>query len=668
MHTDSNHAWVEAWIDGKWHYMGASEPEAELDVAWFDRPVKRAMMVHTNVFGAYDGPEDKTSETDLFSIINVLDTYADTREVEVIVCDENKQPVSDAVVTFEVYNYASYSPIATLRTDENGKVKLKTNKEGDILLWAAKQNKFAYKKIEASDLQNTLILGDKLPTENETLVMHVPTEKSAKELSKESLAKNAILLAKEDSIRNAYMSTFISEDKAKAFAKENKLNEQIVSKALSLSQGNWKEISGFIVDNKTNPLVLDFLQTLSEKDLRDIPKEYLQNHFLNAENLGISKDVPTDIKVKYVYSPHIDRELIRPWRVFLQSIFDKDQIAAYQKQPSLLIDYVKQNIRVETNENYFRCPISLEGVYKTKKADEYSRNIFFVALARALGIPARIDMTNSRPQYYDKGWKDVFFEAPQQTMPKSTIRFSNDPNNLLKPSYGSQFTIAKFENNQYKTIALGSEVANLPASATIDEGMYRLMIGSRANDGSVTVQFRYFEAPQNKVVNEKITLPIPENLLQVQGIIDPNTIVTLDGDKKMTLKELMNNKGLMLVFADPDREPTKHILQDLPQVAQALDVWGGGVLFLVPDDKVSKAFNAKDFKGLPINNYWSIDTGRSLLNSTASTLQMNFTNNFPLVVYINTNGGILYSHVGYTIGIGEKVLETIEQEKKSLKK
>lgn len=40
VHTDSNHAWVEAWIDGKWHYMGASEPEAELDVAWFDRPVK----------------------------------------------------------------------------------------------------------------------------------------------------------------------------------------------------------------------------------------------------------------------------------------------------------------------------------------------------------------------------------------------------------------------------------------------------------------------------------------------------------------------------------------------------------------------------------------------------------------------------------------------------
>ena len=25
-HTDDNHAWVEAWVDGEWHYLGASEP------------------------------------------------------------------------------------------------------------------------------------------------------------------------------------------------------------------------------------------------------------------------------------------------------------------------------------------------------------------------------------------------------------------------------------------------------------------------------------------------------------------------------------------------------------------------------------------------------------------------------------------------------------------
>jgi hypothetical protein len=31
-HTDDNHAWVEVWIDGKWLYLGACEPEPDLNL------------------------------------------------------------------------------------------------------------------------------------------------------------------------------------------------------------------------------------------------------------------------------------------------------------------------------------------------------------------------------------------------------------------------------------------------------------------------------------------------------------------------------------------------------------------------------------------------------------------------------------------------------------
>ena len=30
-HCDDNHAWVEVWADGDWHYLGACEPEPVLD-------------------------------------------------------------------------------------------------------------------------------------------------------------------------------------------------------------------------------------------------------------------------------------------------------------------------------------------------------------------------------------------------------------------------------------------------------------------------------------------------------------------------------------------------------------------------------------------------------------------------------------------------------------
>ena len=42
------------------------------------------------------------------------------------------------------------------------------------------------------------------------------------------------------------------------------------------------------------------------------------------------------------------------------------------------------------------------GVWKARVADEKSRDIFFVAMARTLGIPARIDKVTGKVQYTDK--------------------------------------------------------------------------------------------------------------------------------------------------------------------------------------------------------------------------------------------------------------------------
>ncbi len=36
-HTDDNHAWVEAWVDGKWYFLGACEPEPVLNLRLVQR-------------------------------------------------------------------------------------------------------------------------------------------------------------------------------------------------------------------------------------------------------------------------------------------------------------------------------------------------------------------------------------------------------------------------------------------------------------------------------------------------------------------------------------------------------------------------------------------------------------------------------------------------------
>ena len=75
-HTDNNHAWVEAWVDGKWYFLGACEPEPVLNLGWFNAPASRGMLMHTNVFGRYNGPEEIVRETPNYTEINVIGHYA----------------------------------------------------------------------------------------------------------------------------------------------------------------------------------------------------------------------------------------------------------------------------------------------------------------------------------------------------------------------------------------------------------------------------------------------------------------------------------------------------------------------------------------------------------------------------------------------------------------
>jgi hypothetical protein len=66
-HSDDNHAWVEVWVNGKWYFLGACEPDAELNMGWFAAPAMRAMLVHTRAYGWYNGNEPVIDRQENFS-------------------------------------------------------------------------------------------------------------------------------------------------------------------------------------------------------------------------------------------------------------------------------------------------------------------------------------------------------------------------------------------------------------------------------------------------------------------------------------------------------------------------------------------------------------------------------------------------------------------------
>ena len=233
-HTDDNHAWVEAWVDGRWQFLGACEPEPVLNLGWFNESASRGMLMHTKVFGDYTGPEDVVSRTPCYTEINVTKNYADVATVIVTVLGRDSLPVGDATVDYRIYNYAELYPIASKRSDAAGKSSL-TCGRGDLIVWASKDGWFGLRKVTVGkDALATVVLDkDSTYTASFDLDLMPPFGKDNKpHVSAEATRENRRRLAVEDSLRMAYMKDAFCPDAQPGSPEE-------------LARANWRTIRAF---------------------------------------------------------------------------------------------------------------------------------------------------------------------------------------------------------------------------------------------------------------------------------------------------------------------------------------------------------------------------------------------------------------------------------------
>ena len=203
-HTDDNHAWVEAWVNGKWYFLGACEPEPVLNLGWFNGPAYRGMLMHTKVFGKYNGPEEVMDVTDGYTEINVIDNYAPTAKATITVVDENGRPAAGANVEFKIYNYAEFYPALSKYTDAQGRTFL-TAGMGDMMAWASKNGKYGYSKVSfGKDTEVKITISDQHSFDPQSMMIVPPPETAnIPEVTPEQRAENDRRFAQEDSIRKA---------------------------------------------------------------------------------------------------------------------------------------------------------------------------------------------------------------------------------------------------------------------------------------------------------------------------------------------------------------------------------------------------------------------------------------------------------------------------------
>lgn len=664
-HTDDNHAWVEAWANGKWHFMGACEPEAVLDLGWFNAPASRALLMHTRAFGDYKGPEEVMSRTRNFTEINLIGNYAATAKTQVQVLDRAGNPIKGAKVEFRIYNYGEFYPAATKYTDGKGQTSLTAGK-GDMLVWASKDGWYGYRKVsfgKDSQVDITLNKSNSLKSgpSYETFDIVPPVEKAVMpKVSPAMASANKERLAREDSIRKSYEATFIDKDRAQSLY-------PAVADYLVKSRGNWQTILDFVSKHSDNmERVLGILKGLNDKDMRDVSLEILEDAF-NARSSQLAQRVEYEM-------------ITYPFKCQLQDAFDQNTVAAFKANPTELIAWVRDNIDIRPNENALHIAQTPMGVWRSRVADGRGRDIFFVDLARSLDIEAQMDPITGKVQYRDgDGWQDVNFEAvEQQNAPKGTLKLRYTPTQTLDdPKYYHHFTISRIMDDGTTQLLNydegdsgleeGSSWSNtFQNGTTLDAGTYMLTSGTRAASGKVLVANRIFKVNPNEMTTINLTMRQSDDIVAVIGNFNSESkFQLLDKELNPVASDAVSilsqtGRGYFIVgVLGVGQEPTNHAMRDIAQMSAALDKWGRPMVLLFENAGEAQKYRQEDFGKLPKNIIYGIDADGSIRQQIAHEMKLQNATQLPIFILADTFNRVMFCSQGYTIGLGEQFTKVI---------
>lgn len=653
-HTDDNHAWVEAWADGKWYFFGACEPEPVLNLGWFNAPASRAMLMHTRAFGDYQGPEEVMLRTNNFTEINLIDNYGSAARVDFKVIDMEGKPVDDAKVEFKIYNYAEFVTAVSKYTDRQGDTFLSAGK-GDMIVWASKDGRFGYTKVSFGKDKNVTIqlAYDEKHTPKEQDLDIIPPAENAiiPTVTSAQKAENNKRLAQEDALRNAYIATFPTEESMKNYRFPATIPYIIKAR------GNWRTIQTFVEKHEGNiDRALKLLSTLTDKDLRDMPMDILEDN-MNATSNEVS--------------PRVEYEMIlKPYKKFFAKVFRKDA-QKFRNDPSLLVDWVKKNIKLNPDTRAMQIPQTPISVWESRITDDRGRDIFFVDVARSLGIEAQKDLVTWKLQYKKgKDWVDVDFDTSVQEAAKTgKLILDYSPTEYLDdPKYYTHFTISKivygrtwimnFEEGQLDMGGGATWANTFKKGATLDEGTYLLVTGQRMADGSVMAHTQFFTIEPGKTTRQKLDVRQESEGIKVIGSFNSENLIEKDG-KEVSILSQTGRGYYVLGVLGMGQEPTNHALHDIAKMKEKLDKWGRPMVLLFTNQAEKDKFEAQkgEFGNLLKNTIFGIDKDGTVVKEIAKEMKLRNPNQLPIFIIADTFNRVVFLSQGYTIGLGEQLVK-----------
>lgn len=634
-HCDDNHAWVEIWNDGEWYFLGACEPLPILNKGWFTNASSRAMMVHSRWFDQAKSGEEKIGTDGMVTMLNELSRYAAVTEFSVKVEDEEGRPVSGAEVSFQVLNYAEFSPVAEGVTGEDGTCSFTTGL-GSLAVQISRDGQCECVFADTREQKQIRVIfgknaGQKDVWEAVDMIAPVDTPVNTDMPTAEQTAEGNIRLEKAAARRTAKTEAWVNPECEKflqgCFTEENTEDEE---------EGLLRE---------------ELLNVLTEKDRTDCRAEVLEEHLRFA--MPYEEELEHSVFVNYVLNPRIDDEVLMKYREVIENTFSEEEKLCFRENPASIWTEVDKRINSIPERERASVITTPAGCLKTEVGSILSKKILFVAIARTLGIPARLNPEDRSMEYRKDGrFIPVLPEAEKNC------------HIVLKAGDGTQWkyfqnwSMAKLENGTYTSLRLGGLLwkGNL-LEAHLEAGTYRITTSNRLPNGNMFAYVYYFsvDAGDKKEISMILRQADLEDMLENIELPEFQLRKDEDGNEVVQASELTAEGKHILMFLEESREPTEHILNEMMEQPEEFRKICSRILFVVQsqtalkDPTISKALSM--FPEIQV--YY--DCFADHIELLGRRMYVDHEK-LPLIIVTSEKLNGIYATSGYNVGTGEMLL------------
>lgn len=582
-------------------------------------------------------------------VYNHLARYADTREVVIRVRDASGAAVCGAQVAFQVLNYAEYCTIARVVTGESGtatfltglgtlrvQVNWKENirifdldvrkeqsreirfgSEADSSMHIRKPEKDECTEKDECRKENTVRLpedklqetcliqefavpGSAAPNEDGWNPVDaaapaaapynraMPDEEQKREGDRRLEQANAIRRREKESWENPELRRFLEGGAAQRWGEALQHAEadgtvggndvpggEIV---VGAADGDVRGAAALQVVRR------QLLGCLSEKDRTDCSSAVLEEHLMCA--LAYRGQRSPELFVPYVLNPRISDEILRCYRRGILDYFSEEEKRAFREEPGRIWERIQRTVRAcpeHERETVMTTPYEC---LRSGTGSPQSQRILFVAIARTLGIPSRLNPEDGTPEY----WDGARF-APAAAGWERSAQLKLTDGDGTKWRYFQNWSLARLQDGTFRSLDLRARSWEAsPAGADweseLQPGIYRLITANRLPNGNCFTFEKTFELRAGEVRAECLRLREARLEDMLESVELPEFQVTDAAGAAVSSRELTSGGRRILMWLCPGQEPTEHILNELLEQEEAFRAYADRITLMLDRDEM----------------------------------------------------------------------------------